>query len=353
MDVNKFCNYMLSHMSNAHFASGKRQINCRCPDCGDSINQQSAHMYIRVPRPEELKPSLYYCHKCGYRGLLTYKNFIDWGIYDQEIVAELEAYHKLVAGSKGNRKYFNSGTIYNVFQSYTNPDAKSFEKLAYINNRLGTNLNFNDIHRLKIVINLRDLLRENNITNLTRQPSIINDLDREFIGFLSVDNAFINMRRTCEEGIVYKSIDKRYINYTLFDKFDNSNKFYTIPSMVDLSMPGNVKLHIAEGPFDILSVYFNCRHMEPGIYSSVTGNNYATTIMYFMRDLAIPNLELHFYPDNDKFGTDKNLRRIMSLVPDRHNPVYVHRNISPGEKDFGVTPDRIIEQVNELKYYRG
>ncbi len=349
MDIERFTSYMISHMSNAHFASGRSQINCRCPECGDSMNLRSAHMYISVPNEIAQTPSLYYCHKCQTHGLLTYKKFIDWNIYDFDVVMDLENYHKSIISNSNNVKYF-SNKIYNVIQSYTSYDNKSLEKLAYFNSRIGTNLTFNDLHKLKVVVNLNDLLRENNITQLSRDINIVNQLDKEFIGFLSIDNAFINMRRTCEEGIVYKSIDKRYINYTLFDKYDNSCKFYTIPGMINLNTPDRIKIHIAEGPFDILSIYFNCRLMEPGIYTSVTGNNYATIILYFLKDLCIPNAELHIYPDNDKFGTDDRLRHIMSFVPDKTIPVYVHRNTTEGEKDFGVTPDRLHENITILRY---
>lgn len=349
MNVELYCNYLLTHMKNAHYTSGKTQINCRCPECGDSKNTRSAHMYISVPNEEQQIPSLYYCHKCPAKGIMTYKKFIDWNIYDSEIVMDLEAYHRSISQNRNNLKYFHNMT-YNIIQSFTTMDEKSYKKLEYFNSRIGTNLSFEDLRKLKVVVNLRDLFTNNNITEFTREPFIINDLDREFIGFLSIDNAFINMRRTCGEGLVYKSIDKRYINYTLFDKFDNSNKFYTIPTVINLNTPDRIKIHVAEGPFDILSIYFNCRKMEPGIYTSVTGNNYASTIMYFLRDLYIPNSELHFYPDNDKFGTDNRLKEMMYYIPDKTIPVYVHRNTMIGEKDFGVTPDKISEIITKLKY---
>lgn len=40
----------------------------------------------------------------------------------------------------------------------------------------------------------------------------------------------------------------------------------------------------------------------------------------------------------------------MSFVPDKTIPVYVHRNTTEGEKDFGVTPDRIHENITILRY---
>lgn len=347
MDIERYCNFLLTHMSNAHYASGKSHINCRCPECGDSKDPRHAHMYISVPNETTGEPSLYYCHKCGTKGIVNYKKFIEWNIFDRIIVDDLEMFNKTLSHSKSAHLFDN--IIYSVSQNYIRNDQKTLEKVAYINNRLGVNLSINDIRSLKIVLNLNDLIQENHINKLTRNPNIVNQLDREFIGFLSVDNAFINMRRTCDEGIVYKSIDKRYINYVLFNKYDNSKKFYTIPTVMDISSPYRTKIHISEGPFDILSVYLNCRDREPGIYTSVTGNKYLPVLLYFMMDLSIPYTELHFYPDNDKFGTNERIMSIVNQIPDPTIPVYIHRNIMKGEKDFGVPRDRIIENVTILR----
>ena len=212
MDVERYCQYLLSHMVNAHYTSGRTHINCRCPECGDSKDKRHAHLYISVPNPEKKEPSLYYCHKCNTRGMVTYKKFIEWNIYNADIVADLEAYNKTISSKKANSAYFQN-QIYSIIQTYTRNDNKSYEKLKYINDRLGTNLSFFDLRTLKIVLNLYDLINENHVSKLTRNPNIVSQLDQEFIGFLSIDNAFINMRRTCEEGIVYKGIDERYINY--------------------------------------------------------------------------------------------------------------------------------------------
>ena len=348
MDVERYCQFIISRMENAHYTSGRTHINCRCPECGDSKDKRHAHLYISVPKPDKKEPSLYYCHKCQTRGIVNYKKFIEWNIFDPVIVADIEAYNKTISRSKSNNIYFQS-QVYSVTQSYTREDNNSYIKLKYINDRLGTNLSFYDLRSLKIVLNLYDLINENRVTKLTRNQNIINQLDEFFIGFLSIDNAFINMRRTCEEGIVYNGIDKRYINYVLYDKYDNSKKFYTIPTKINLNTPQRTKIHIAEGPFDILSVYLNCRNREPGIYSSITGNNFTPVLLHFLMDLSIPNTEIHFYPDNDKFGTDNRIMYLMSFIPDPTIPIYVHRNLTEGEKDFGVSKDRINEKITILR----
>ena len=45
------------------------------------------------------------------------------------------------------------------------------------------------------------------------------------------------MRRLCSEGKVYKTVDKRYVNYNIFNTMDNSMRFYLIPVSIDLLDP--------------------------------------------------------------------------------------------------------------------
>ena len=193
-----------------------------------------------------------------------------------------------------------------------------------------------------------DLLEENKIQKFTREHNVLNDLDREFIGFLSKDNAFLNMRRTCPEGRVYSSIDKRYVNYKIFEKMDTTQRFYTIPTIINLNSPERIKLHIAEGPFDILSIYLNCRRMEPGIYTSIAGSNYIGLILYFLIEMKLPYIELHLYPDNDKLGSMDRMKSIARKIPDRSIPIYIHKNNFEGEKDFGVPLNRIMENTMRI-----
>lgn len=343
MDWKKYKDYLLSVIPGAKPASGGKVIQMRCFSCQDGKSASSAHFYISIPWNNN-EPSMYYCHKCGCRGFVSHKELIAWGIYDKQIALELTEYNESLKLKGKANKHFNTQT-YLIRNSYTTNDDKSKEKLMYLVDRVGYPLSYADLKQLKICLNLRDLLSENNIMKLTRYDNIVSDLDREFIGFISIDNAFLNMRRTCKEGLVYKEIDKRYVNYQIFDKQNTSQRFYTIPTKIDLNKPQRVKLHIAEGPMDILSVYLNLRNKEEGIYTSVAGNNYINNILYFLIDIGLPYIELHLYPDNDKFGTLDRMRQIINHIPDKTIPVYIHKNVFPGEKDFGVPITKIKESV--------
>ena len=169
----------------------------------------------------------------------------------------------------------------------------------------------------------------------------------DFVGFISSDNAFVNMRKIVRDGIVYKSIDKRYIRYNIFGKYDNTEKFYIIPTQVNVASPERLKINVAEGEFDALSVYYNLRKDPSQVYMAIGGSGYVGLMRYILTKLKLYYIELHLYPDNDKTGL-KELDYVKELLYPYGIPIYVHRNVKDKEKDFGVTPDRIIESVYQM-----
>ena len=347
MDPQEYCNFLFTHMQRAKFASGKKFITCRCPECGDSANPSSTHLYIYIPWNND-SASWYYCHHCNSSGIIDYKKLIEWDIFDKDIADDLVELNRRCLNESRHSKYYNR-TYYKIHNTYTTYDNQSEIKRQYICNRIGYNLSYEDLKKLKIVLNLKDLLKENHINSYTRHESIVSDLDKYFVGFLSIDNAFLNMRRTCPQGQIYSSIDKRYVNYKIFDKEDTTQRFYTIPTRIDLNSIYRIPFHIAEGPFDILSIYLNLRNRSNGIYTSATGSNYISTILYFLIDLQLPFIELHIYPDNDKLGDDTRIYNIINKLPDPTISVYVHRNIKPGQKDFGVPLQDIQEIITKIR----
>ena len=347
MDIKNYKNFLMSVIPSAKSASGGKFINCRCFNCPDSADPSHRHMYIKIPE-DNSEPSWYYCHLCHCSGIITHKTLIQWNIYNEEIAIELLEHNKKCSRSKKNIKYYDR-SIYKINNTVTTDNEISSIKLNYINNRLGINLSYKDLRDLKIILNIYDVLQENHINQLTRDKSIVDQLNANFLGFLSIDNAFCNMRRLCDKGLVYESIDKRYINYKIFDKFDTSERFYTIPTKINLNSSSRIKLHIAEGPFDILSIYKNIRHEEPGIYTSIAGSNYIGQIMYFLETFMLPYVEIHLYPDNDQYGSMKAMEKINRTIAIFNMPLYIHRNMYPGEKDFGVSPNKITEQIIQLR----
>jgi hypothetical protein len=147
MNVQAYADFLLSHMTNAKFASGRKFINCRCPECGDSIHKTSAHFYINVP--DGVTPIFYYCHKCNCGGIISYRKLIEWNIYTPEAAQFVHDYALLTASSNKFKKYSNQ-TIYNVKHTKTIINDKSEYKRQYICSRVGVNLSYTELANLKI-----------------------------------------------------------------------------------------------------------------------------------------------------------------------------------------------------------
>lgn len=343
LDSNTYIEFLTSHIKPfAHPVAGRKEVNCRCFYCADSSNMRKGHFYISVPKEDE--PSYFYCQKCHAQGIVTNDKLIEWGIFNSEMGVEITRYNSKVLTLTKNKKFANN-FVYNVRNSLITEDKLSLFKLKYINDRLGTNLTLGDCIQNKIVLNIKDLIQENRL-ELTRHPNIVDQLDANFLGFLSFDNAFINMRNL---GIreVYQSIDKRYINYNVFDKYDNTLKFYVPPINIDLLDPSPVRLHLAEGPFDILSIKYNLvGPSNRDIFVSVGGSSYKGCIRHFITNMGLYNLEIHIYMDNDQ--SQKQIYDTSILLRYFNIPLYIHNNAYPNEKDYGVPRDRIIDNIIKI-----
>lgn len=348
MNTTAYKEFLLANIKPwAKEASGGRMIICRCFYCSDSKHQNHGHFYISIPQNGK-EPSLFYCQKCKTGGVVTQAKLLEWGTYDPDIAVEITQYNAKVMALPENRVYKDS-TIYKIYNDTIPSDKLSQYKLNYINQRIGSSLSFTDCINLKIVLNLNELIQRNHL-NITRDPNIINQLDSGFLGFLSYDNAFLNMRNLDILKDIYKGIDMRYVNYNIFGKYDNTKRFYTIPTNIDLLDPRPLQLHIAEGPFDILSIYTNLRtNHDRCIFSSIGGSGYLGLLRIFICELKCPNLEIHIYPDNDV--SRSYILDIINFLSSFKYTFYIHRNVYSGEKDFGVPINRIAETIDKINYY--
>lgn len=337
---NQFIDFIKAMIPDAKEVSGGTELVCHCKYCPDSRDPTHGHMYIKVPQSDS-DPILFHCFKCNTSGLVDSRSLMEWGIYDPVMGVEIDKLNKKASRYKKYNKY--SRIWYPFVNHITNIDLAN-RKLEYLNTRIGTNLSITECLAQKIVLNLKDVLDFNMISSYTRHPSIIDQLNWNFIGFLSLDNNFINMRRICDEGIVYKSIDSRYINYNIHDKHDNTEKMYILPTSLDLTNPERVHIHIAEGPFDILSIKYNLRKFDTNsIFAAITGSGYKGLVLYLINVFQIFYFDIHLYLDNDK---DSDITyELLNIVRPYGSIIYEHRNLYPNEKDFGVPLDRISENI--------
>lgn len=342
-NIERYTDFLLTNIKPfAKMVSGKSEINCRCFYCADSSNMRKGHFYISVPKKDE--PSYFYCQKCHAQGIVTNDKLLDWGLFDSTIGIELSKFNSKVLSLSKNKKFLDS-VIYNIRNDYITQDNLSEHKLAYINNRLGTNMTYADCIENKIVLNINDLISRNRL-ELTRHKNIVDQLDSCFLGFLSYDNAFINMRNL-EIREVYEGINKRYINYNVFNKYDNTLRFYVLPVSLNLLDPSPIRLHMSEGPFDILSIKYNVVGVGGrDIFVSVGGSSYKSCIRHFVTKLGLYNLEIHIYMDNDQ--NQKQIYDIYNIIKYFNIPLVIHNNAYPKEKDYGVPKDRIID--NYIRY---
>lgn len=345
MVSNALLQELLATMPNAKLVADNRQILCRCPICGDSMNISSAHFYIG-PLKDDSRPLQYNCKKCDSSGLFSSSILREMGIYDYEVASELNKRNNEIINSNIGGSIVNySKSVHNISYNNITDDNISKTKLKYINSRLGINLTYADCIKNKIILNINDILIPNKL-NIARHPNIIEQLNTYFIGFLSYDNCFINMRRLCKEGKVYNNIDKRYINYNIFNKIDNSLRFYVLPTNINIFEINPIDVYITEGPFDILSVKYNISNSDHSIYVSVGGKSYIAAIKFIVGYLGLINISIHLCPDADI--DDYQMYNICQYISPFNLSIDMMRNSNTGEKDFGVSKDLINLSVTKL-----
>ena len=339
--------YMLEHFPDCKVTGKGKEITKRCHYCGDSRNKNSRHLYIGINNSGTIS---YHCFKCNAGGLVGYKFFRDIGVYDYDLINTVVDANKNTLngkepfdfrGAMEKMTYFPAP----VWEMAT--DDRSFKKLDYINKRMGTTYTLEDMSKLKIVLNLQEFLHTNGYDWYTRHPTVVAEMDVGFLGFLSVDNSHINMRRLVPEEKVHESLRERYTNYAMKSHDEYGVIYYTIPGTVNAYMPANIVL--TEGPFDILGVYTHLPRFRNGIYCSVGGKtNYCKAIDYILYRLRVPMMGsvVHIFSDNDV--NQKDIATWRSYAQRKDIEMKLHFNLYTGEKDYGVRADHIIDSINDL-----
>lgn len=334
--------------------AGNKEFLCRCPFCGDSRHLKSAHFYINLPNSDDT-PVMYHCKKCNVSGILNRNILRELGVevIDGDVLSDLISRHKklsgnFIRGSNKNKSLYKFNTNYDRISI----SEMSELKMKYINDRLGLKLSYQEMIDCKIILNLLDLFndeRNNYYLHYTRDKRIIQELNDSFIGFLGYNNGVINMRNL-RPGKVSKYVDKRYVNYNLFptEYLEGTSKYYIIPTIVDTLNPEPVKIHIAEGPFDILSIFYNLYNGNKynSIYASIGGKSYINLIKFLLCDLKIINAEIHIYFDNDV--KDKEIQEIIYQLQYLNLDIYAHWNRFEDEKDYGVPKSKILDYREQI-----
>lgn len=337
----EFINFVKSIYPNAKPVSGRRYITVRCKFCGDSKDPKHMHLYIKVPQDPSQLP-FYRCFKCPAKGIADDEFFKLYGCNDPNLLAE---YRNQVAAVKQNPKYATMAILRGApLINRINLKPYNQIKLDYINQRIGSNFGLDDLGKLKIFLNLEDMIANNNLRP-TMGSQDIATLEQYFFGFISYDNRRATMRKYIKENFTNWIGDLRYINYNFIYNNDDSKSFYVIPSQIDIANPLPTQIHIAEGVFDILSIFHNLNqcNAKQQIYIAASGKRYKQALQFVLSTIGVINYEVHYYIDNDVSDQEFSyLIKNTHLLPTK---TYFHRNIFPNEKDYGVSLTRIKEKV--------
>lgn len=322
---------------NAKVVAGGKEIIKRCHICGDSKDPTSRHMYIGMKNGL----IVYNCFKCQAGGVVDGKFLRDLGTFDTNMIS-------MVNKNNQSNSVYSEYTEKRRFIKNSSPiltyreAPETLKKVDYISRRLGRQFTLDELARLKIVLNLYDYLNANKVNSLTRDRNVCDQIDQFFLGFLSADNAYINMRKLVPDGKLINTIDHRYVNYNIYGLQDNSRRYYIIPSSINPM--SKINIHIAEGGFDILGVYYNTNSDKSNsIFASIGGKSYIGLVKFFIVEYGFINFDLHIYVDNDVDNYE--IMKISSLLKPYGICIYLHRNTYPGEKDYGVSADRITDSI--------
>lgn len=327
----------------------KRNWVVRCPYCGDSKTASHGHFSIMIDVNSD-SPMLYRCLKCNESGVLTSNVLEDLHLF---VSNDLERNMSLLSRQSRNSSYYRDKP-----KNYTVPISLDREwnknKLDYLSKRLGTSLTYEECAEYKIILSFAEFLRANKLKigfdegQVPIKMKTLEELNDHYVGFLSSNNNKIIFRDYTEDQSGFFG---RYYKVVIDPLNTSPNTFYGLKNQFDLLYHEPINVHIAEGTFDILSVYKNLPHEESinSLFFASCGYGFSVILRYLIYMGVTTDIVLHIYSDNDKTDTEhvrelrkKNLNHWLSSI-------IIHRNNKSGEKDFGVPKDRIEDFSYVLK----
>lgn len=315
--------------------SGGKQCGVRCPFCLDSHIKHHHHMTIKY----SLQP-IFHCFRCNSSGIVDKEFLLALNIYDPDFFKILEEVNKEnIKNYKKNKSISKTNPILISNNNYKIPNTiyeDYKDKLIYLKSRINQDISLDIIQKYKVILSIYDFLDYNNIYKYSQKEEFMDILDKNYIGFLSIDNNFIILRKIDDSNNLM-----RFFDYNILGKEENKLKLYSISNEVDI-FSSDITLHIGEGYFDIINVERLLKdkiEYDKNIFCSVGGKNFNNVINYFY-SLGFLNMNINIYSDGGESGitieeyqkmfrSNKNL----SILKPKINIYY---NNVEGEKDFGV-----------------
>lgn len=287
----------------------------RCPFCGDSQkNPRDAHLYIKCS-DDPNEPLLYNCFlaNCGAKGRVN-KAFMDR-------LKIKSKYEESLSDKRYNRISIIKDMNINILSG--TPDLSSIQ-VKYIEKRLGSGFTSEDYDRFKIIWNMNSIFPY--ISSERIKNTLPNNTDS--ITFISDNKSTLLSRGFMEDD------DWKKIKITPVE----DKSFYTIKSTFDLFTRDKIVVNIAEGIFDILSVYKNFNDGTNSVFIAVLGPDYYSGIDYaIMKGLIGNNVIIKLYIDNNIEVT--KMKKYLKKYKWLFNDILIYQNIM--YKDVGVKVDKI------------
>lgn len=333
MDIEKLKALLYDNLSVVIVDRRGEHICVRCPYCGDSDKQNEAHLAIKATANDSV---VWHCVRCDAGGLFNMKLLEDLKIADGEIT-ELAQENEKVSRKFGGSQSGKIRTIKTekIFYDHIVNKKSAQKKLDYMNKRFKRNFTFEELIRYSVIFDFKTMIKENNLRLNGISEKTMNILHKEAIGFASINKSMIIFRN------IDNNWENRYFNYTL-NKLADTQKYFAYDKKID-SLCNCLNVVLCEGSMDLIGVietYYQDKKDDPEwLFISCSGKSYKK-VLSMLRNKGFFDLNLFIYADND---TDISLYRQLKYNDPilKSKRVEVYLNAYEGEKDFGVSSDRI------------
>lgn len=329
----------------------------RCPFCGDSSNLHKGHFYIRI-NPEDNFPMVYHCFKCEAKGIINSDVLESLGVEDLDLKSSLYTLNK-TSDKVDSKNIYNEEKELKVF-NFKSPKIEISEKTNYICERIGKNLNLEELTKLKVITSLYDFYELNEINKPKFYPmeeELMGMLDNAYVGFLSFGNSYILLRKVPGLDKTWLRFDMpSWIKIPITPECKGSDCFYCPETEINPFIDDDININLSEGVLDIVSIFHNLDGMKPNtINIAVTGKYYKKILLDLLGlGLVGNNVKLNIYADNDVMfnkkaknpTTPEYFSKLLKTYSHLYGGVKLHYNMI--NKDFGYPKENILEKVIKL-----
>jgi hypothetical protein len=308
----------------------------RCFECGDSDNQEHAHLGISL-----VPPFLYHCHRCGFGGAVNEDFLARLGIrVDKKLHDILAESRKIIVSSAKSRQKSSSNLVNKILTgtfegrkfhlpSYTDSD-RNRPNFRYLCDRFGIEWTLEDAKAFKLIPSLKRFGRANFIEQWPEDPEVLDVLHTDYAGFLDYAGQEIIFRR------IVNSESSRYYEV----KFSKAPfRMYTISKKVPI-LTSRLQLVLAEGIFDVIGLYSKFPEFRDNcVFAAMLGKSPASVMDFFFR-LGFFAQDVKIFADND-VNDWKYVQEIKKLEYPRKLGFTVKVAHNETGHDFGIPADEI------------